>query len=229
MKKLWAAFATASLLTTVGEQAKATVCEGIAGNLVANCGFETDDLTGWTLTPASSGSRQFVGATTPNSGGYAWNMGAIDLIDDVISQLLPTAPGRTYQIQFYYNSAGDIPNGFTALWDASPLVDVTNTGSTMGYIHYSFRVTGTGSDTISFGGYNTPGFDQLDDVSVVELAVETPEPASLALCWVGLVGLVLVRWRMPYGQFVVTGALACSSGTATAVEQAPRPLVNHSC
>ena len=196
-RPLLAAFTAAALVVMVCGQARAAVCEAIAGNLVANCGFETNDLTGWTLTPAASGSAWFVGSTIVNSGNYAWNMGATNLIDDVISQLLPTVLGQEYRIEFYYNSVGDVPNGFTALWDASPLVSVSDTGPTNGYVHYSFLVTGTANDTISFGGHNTFGFDQLDDVSVVAV-LRALEPRSLTLLGtsVAFLGLLWAAGRM---------------------------------
>jgi len=50
-----------------------------------------------------------------------------------------------------------------------------------GYTGYTYLVTGVRSDTISFGGYNLPAFDQLDDGSVTG----APEPASMALLGAG--------------------------------------------
>ena len=51
---IFAAFAAvagmSSILSGFGSAAMATpsLCDSIAGNLVANCGFETGDFTGWT-------------------------------------------------------------------------------------------------------------------------------------------------------------------------------------
>src|SRR5215831_15760142 len=48
-------------------------CAGVPGNIVANCGFETGDFTGW----LQSGDPSFTGVRTdpfgigfPNSGAY---------------------------------------------------------------------------------------------------------------------------------------------------------------
>jgi hypothetical protein len=60
--------------------AAGSVCNAVAGNLVANCGFETGDFTGWTLTGnpgfisiISSGTGN--GGTSPNSGNFAAQRG----------------------------------------------------------------------------------------------------------------------------------------------------------
>ena len=51
------------------------ICYGIAGNLVANCGFETGDFAAWT----QSGNLGFtgMGTTNPNSGSFAAFLGPI--------------------------------------------------------------------------------------------------------------------------------------------------------
>jgi len=59
-----------------------SICDGAGGNLVQNCGFETGDFSGWTVTPAASNSRLYVtsiaysgyfgavfGASGPDYGG----------------------------------------------------------------------------------------------------------------------------------------------------------------
>jgi hypothetical protein len=76
-KTLMTAMVAGAALLAMGAQAKAAdVCSSITGNLVANCGFETGNLSGWTFTPAPSGSDQFVGSGA-FSGSFAWNMGAV--------------------------------------------------------------------------------------------------------------------------------------------------------
>jgi len=71
-----AASSLAVLFLTLAGTAKADVCGSIAGNVVANCGFETGDFSGWTLSGNLQGGAPpnfyyGVDNTNPNSGSYA--------------------------------------------------------------------------------------------------------------------------------------------------------------
>jgi hypothetical protein len=59
-------------------------------------------------------------------------------------------------------------------------------------VEFSFMVTGSGSDTLTFFETDGPGFMALDDVS---LTAATPLPAALPLFATGLGGLGLLGWR----------------------------------
>jgi hypothetical protein len=163
-----------------------SVCSGIAGNLVANCGFETGDFTSWNTVPASSGSDFYV-TDNPYSGNDAAALGATAYLDDTISQTLATTNGATYSLTFWLDhNDTDTENHFEAEWDGSPLLNLSNVAA-FGYKQYTFTVTGTGSDQLTFAGYEVPSYYSLDDVSVTTGA---PEPSSLLLLASGLVGLV---------------------------------------
>src|SRR5580700_9508392 len=79
MKSLIALLCVGSCLTLVASrsQATASICDAIAGNLVTNCGFETGDFTGWTLSgndvPGALGNLYGVEGTDPypTPGGTA--------------------------------------------------------------------------------------------------------------------------------------------------------------
>jgi hypothetical protein len=86
--------------------------------------------------------------------------------------------------------AGDngFPNEFVALWSGTQIFDQVNVLGT-DWVQYSFIEVATSSSTIiAFGGRNGPSWLRLDDVSVVTI----PEPPSLALLGIGLVGIC---WR----------------------------------
>ena len=64
-------------LVTSPAWAAASICDSIAGNVIVNCGFETGDFTGWTLT----GNTGFTGVTSGspyvNSGTYGAYLGPV--------------------------------------------------------------------------------------------------------------------------------------------------------
>lgn len=91
---IFAAFAAvagmSSILSGFGSAAMATpsLCDSIAGNLVANCGFETGDFTGW--TPGGTRELQVTdfAAHTGNFGVVSPSVGA----DATLNQVLATVP-----------------------------------------------------------------------------------------------------------------------------------------
>lgn len=157
-------------------------------NLVTNSGFETGDLTGWTLT---EGTSPFTGVDnfSPHSGLYAAYFGAYpDPSVDTISQLLSTSANETYELSFWLSNTTDTPinSYFEVLWDGAVLQSWVN-ANPFSYTLFSYQVTASTSTTLlEFKGFNNNGYFHLDDVSV-------PEPDLLWLFSLGLVGLALFR------------------------------------
>src|ERR1035438_1386721 len=177
----------ASLVT-----ANTSYCDGVVGNLVTNCGFETGDFTGWTMTGNSlnPGANYFgVDAFDANSGNYGAFMSQ-DFIDGGtapvdLSQTLATTAGATYTVSFFLEQDTAPTLGYThafsATFGGSTLLSLTPTvalpGAVGSYTQYSYAVTAaTASTILNFSFENDDSYWSFDDISVAGTA--TPEPST---------------------------------------------------
>jgi hypothetical protein len=189
---LFAAVLAATALTASPSHATTGVCDAIAGNLISNCSFETGNLSGWTVTPASAGSNIAAIFSNSYSGDKAAIFSASSSFDDSIFQVVSTIPGATYGVSMFADMFGQGAEHLLVQWNGDTLLELVSPGNAP-YIGYNFSVTGTGSDTLRISARSFPGHLFVDDVAVTLVA--TPEPASLAILAVGLAGLAARRRR----------------------------------
>jgi len=193
------------------------VFSAMAGNIVANPGFETGSFAPWVANGSSdhawcvdcTGPGAFAGAhwastgcvgapcitPDPNTGG-AW-----------LYQDLTTVATDVYNLSFYFSAAGNTME-FQVLWGPtggalSVVDDILNIGVTPYNLYSVTALTATtGSTRIEFLGRQDPSYDGLDNVcvdltsnGVCQVVSGAPEPASLILSGAGLFALGLFRWR----------------------------------
>jgi Bacterial Ig-like domain len=133
-------------------------------NLVANGGFENPIGSEWTIVDPSGYTARV--AANPHSGTYAMELGATGA-DGTITQTLNTVAGQSYTFSFWYFRDGGTPSDLHVFWNGVDTYDEVNSAA-HGYVQHTFTVTATGASTqIQFAARNDPGFDYLDDVSVI--------------------------------------------------------------
>lgn len=166
-----------------------TVTSASALNLVTNGGFETGDFSGWT----KSGSFIEIGTNGINSM-YAANLGTYGVLGSLSQSDIMTTPGMEYELSFLLASSGGDQSEFIAAVNGVTLAGGVSSSSfpyTPIYLNFVADVLPT---SIELFARNDAGAFSLDNVSV-DLA-PVPEPSTLLLLGIGLLGASFLRKRI---------------------------------
>jgi hypothetical protein len=211
-------FGLATILGLMGASqaaASPSVCDGVSGNLVADCGFElaTSSLVDWTVSGNTTnppggfdGSEYGTAAGDANSGSLGLYAGPIDS-PMTISQTLALGIGTEYDISFELKQDAVNPDpavytqSFSASLGSTSLVTLLNPPGAGSFVEYSYTdVTATAaSEALSFSFQNDDSYWAFDDVVVTAVSSPTltPEPASFVLTGslIAMLGFLIARRR----------------------------------
>ena len=157
--KLFRSIASAAIAVIIAAGASATPARAV--NLITNGGFETSDFTGWTTTPAATGSHLVVN-NFGHTGSYEalFADGTVGSYDQ-LSQSVATTAGHNYLIDYWVHIGTEgATNDFFASWNGTqvPGSDVLNQ-FTFNYTEFTFTVAATGASTpLQFSAYDSGGW-----------------------------------------------------------------------
>lgn len=180
-------------------------------NLIQNCSFEDDS---WWQTAGNW--DQYDAISSPgaaHSGGYALKLGS-DPTQNIpaVWNYIVDEPGVQYTLTFWlHTSADDSGSGDLQFFDVEfgdqfiyGMRNLPESPQDDPWEMFTFTVTGGGvtaqqpfGDFFAIAGYSTHGYIYVDDVSLSPTSADSsaPEPGTLGLILIGLVGVAALLYR----------------------------------
>jgi hypothetical protein len=216
MTKFAAVFVAVLVTGTLPAFAGTTsICDGVAGNLVSNCGFEggvtsstiggntnTSVPVSWTPSAGYDLEPPFNHTSTiANSGNVGLSIGNDNgQLVPTLSQTLTDVLGATYSGSLYVDyggtGTGDTTPFFNVQINSANVLSLDHTAPGGAFFQYTFSFTGTGSDVLTFGGNTNPSEWYVDDIVVTGALPSVPEPGSLLLLATASGPLLALRRRL---------------------------------
>ena len=191
-----------------------TADTSLAQNLISNPGFNTGDLTSWTPINAATGATANVIPTGGNPTDYAWLNNTLEAYNLALSQATPNGSvvgaGITVDYSFDLLGGNQAAGGvdFIHIFDENSTGGVVSQGPGLLGPYFpsaSSWTTYTGSFTTVAGsdhlyiefdattGANAGSTDQMGIDNVILSPVTVPEPTTLSLAVIGILGMCAFR------------------------------------
>ncbi|HEV7409614.1 MAG TPA: VCBS domain-containing protein [Bradyrhizobium sp.] len=155
-----------------------TMTEDLGPTLVVNGGFETGNMTGWSVSAPAIITAQFVGLGG-EFGNYMANLGPT-ATTQTLSQSIATTPGQHYTVSFYVLGDTEASSNFLDVsWDGGLIQPPLQPNIFGGLTRYSFDVDASSSSTILQFSYADNGTGlHIDQVTVGAAAGQPTESSS---------------------------------------------------